>query len=169
MDLGPDTGTLTIKTYREGVAAKAGHDLVIAVERWSATAGGDGAVSLQADPRSLAVREGVRGVKPLTDRDRREIGKNIEEKVLGTTPVTFEGRARRDGDRVVAEGELTMAGATRPLTVELAVEGDRISGVVELVQSEWGIKPYRGLMGALRVRDTVEVVVDTGLPPGLAG
>ena len=169
MDLGPDTGSLTVKTYREGVAAKAGHDLVIAVERWSATAGDDGAVSLEADPRSLAIREGLRGVKPLTDRDRKEIRKNIDEKVLGTTPVTFNGRARRDGDRVVAEGELTMAGAARPLTVELAVDGDRVTGVAELVQSEWGIKPYRGLMGALRVRDTVEVLIDARLPPGLAG
>jgi hypothetical protein len=169
MDLGPDTGSLTIKTYREGVAAKAGHDLVIAVERWSATAGDDGAVSLEADPRSLAIREGLRGVKPLTDRDRREIRKNIDEKVLGATPVAFNGRARRDGDRVVAEGELTMAGATRPLTVALSVDGDRLTGVAELVQSDWGIKPYRGLMGALRVRDTVEVLIDARLPPGLAG
>ena len=33
-----------------------------------------------------------------------------------------------------------------------------------MTQSEWGIKPYRGLMGALKVRDTIEVVLDVTLP-----
>jgi hypothetical protein len=169
MELGPDNGSLGVKTYREGVAAKAGHDLVIEVERWSASVGDDGAVTLEADPRSLAVREGVRGVKPLTDRDRGEIRKNIDEKVLGGQPIRFTGTVRRDGARVLAEGELTMAGTTRPLSVALDARDDRVSGVVSLVQSEWGIKPYRGLMGALKVRDAVEVLIDARLPAGLTG
>jgi hypothetical protein len=28
-----------------------------------------------------------------------------------------------------------------------------------VTQSDWGIKPYRGLMGALKVRDEIEVVI----------
>jgi len=35
--LGPDDASLQVKTYREGVAAKAGHDLIIDVTRWDAT------------------------------------------------------------------------------------------------------------------------------------
>ncbi len=62
-------------------------------------------------------------------------------------------------------GELTLAGATRPVAFELATREDgRISATVRVVQSEWGIKPYRGLMGALKVRDDIEVVVDARLP-----
>ena len=34
---GPDNASLRIKTYREGLAAKAGHDLIIDVTRWEAT------------------------------------------------------------------------------------------------------------------------------------
>jgi hypothetical protein len=34
-----------------------------------------------------------------------------------------------------------------------------------VTQSEWGIKPYRAFMGALKVRDTVEIVLDARLPP----
>ena len=49
-----------------------------------------------------------------------------------------------------------MAGATRPVTIERTPDGGRAT----LVQSEWGIKPYRGLMGALKVRDDVEIVID---------
>jgi hypothetical protein len=33
-----------------------------------------------------------------------------------------------------------------------------------VTQSDWGIKPYRGLMGALKVRDTVEIDIDVALP-----
>ena len=151
MRLGPDNASLKVLTYREGVAAKVGHDLIIVVTRWSAKIGDDGAIELSADPRSLEVREGLRGAKPLSDRDRREILKNIDQKVLGSSPIEFRGSA--EGDRVT--GELTMAGATRPLTAERTPDGGRAT----LVQSQWGIKPYRGLMGALKVRDDVEVIV----------
>ena len=150
-EVGPADATLTVKTYREGVAAKVGHDLIMVVGRWSAKLGDDGAIELSADPRSLEIREGLRGAKPLSDRDRREILKNIDQKVLGSSPIEFRGSA--EGDRVT--GELTMAGATRPLTAERTPDGGRAT----LVQSQWGIKPYRGLMGALKVRDDVEVIV----------
>jgi hypothetical protein len=53
-----------------------------------------------------------------------------------------------------------MAGATRPVSFRLDTAGGRIRATIALVQSEWGIKPYRGLMGALKVRDDVEIVVD---------
>jgi polyisoprenoid-binding protein YceI len=153
---GPDNASLHVHTYREGVAAKVGHDLVIEVTRWDATVG-DGAIELTADPGSLEVREGRRGVKPLSDRDRKEIVKNIDGKVLGRDTITFRS-TRVEGDAV--EGELTMAGATRPVSLRLETTGGRIRATIPLVQSEWGIKPYRGLMGALKVRDDVEIVID---------
>ena len=37
-------------------------------------------------------------------------------------------------------------------------------GTLPVTQSEWGIKPYRGMMGALKVRDTIEVVIDVTVP-----
>ena len=35
--VGPDSGTVLARTYREGLAQKAGHDLIIEVGQWSAT------------------------------------------------------------------------------------------------------------------------------------
>jgi polyisoprenoid-binding protein YceI len=161
MKLGPDNATLHVHTYREGVAAKVGHDLVIEVTRWEATVEGD-SVELTADPRSLEVREGHRGVKPLTDKDRDEIRRNIDEKVLHGNPIEFRSSAvRRDGGKLTVEGELTMGGNTRPLSARLDVDGQgRATGTIPLTQSDWGVKPYRGLMGALKVRDDVEIVID---------
>ena len=162
-ELGPENAKLLVKTYREGVAAKVGHDLVIEVTRWSATVE-DGQVTAEADPRSLEVRDGVRGVKPLTERDRAEIRKNIDEKVLGGQPIAFRGRVSGEAGAMELDGELTMGGTTRPLRARLGAGGGRVSGTIGLTQSEWGIKPYRGLMGALKVRDDVEVVVDAPKP-----
>jgi hypothetical protein len=60
-----------------------------------------------------------------------------------------------------------MAGTTRPVTARLDVGADgRVSGTIPLTQSEWGIKPYRGLMGALKVRDELEIALDARLPAG---
>jgi polyisoprenoid-binding protein YceI len=165
--LGPDDASLQVRTYREGVAAKAGHDLIIDVTRWDATVevGDEPAgwsIELNADPRSLEIREGLRGVKPLTDKDRVEIRKNIDEKILGSHPIRFRSSAVRPGDeggRLAVEGELSMAGSTHPLTAQLTVDEGGVSGTIPVTQSAWGIKPYRGLMGALKVRDDIEVVI----------
>jgi polyisoprenoid-binding protein YceI len=167
--LGPDNGSLEIRTYREGMASKAGHDLIIDVTQWEATLSvaadpGQSTLELSADPRSLHIREGLGGIKPLSDKDRAEIRKNIDQKVLGSEPISFRSNRfalSADGSRLTAEGDLTMAGSTHPISAELAVEpGGRVTGTIPLTQSDFGIKPYRGLMGALKVRDSLEVVVD---------
>ena len=173
--LGPGTGSLQVRTYREGLAAMAGHDLIIDVTRWDATVevadeSGGWAVELNADPGSLEVREGLRGAKPLTDKDRVEIRRNIDAKVLGGRPIRFRARGVRpagddDGDALTVAGDLELAGTTRPLTAQLRVDAaGAVSGVIPLTQSNWGIKPYRGLMGALKVRDEIEVVITAELP-----
>ncbi len=171
-ELGPDKASLVVKTYREGLAAKAGHDLIIEVRQWGATleVGEDPSQSklqLHVDPRSLYPREGLGGLKPLTDKDREDIQKNID-KVLGGEPISFRSSAVEvsgSGGRLSVRGELDIHGQSRPARFELAMSADgRVTGTAPLVQSEWGIKPYRGLMGALKVRDSLEVVFDGILP-----
>src|SRR5580704_10544389 len=77
--LGTDKGRITLRTFRDGLAAQAGHDLTIDAVRWS----GDLAVADDLSPSSLqvkidlgalVVRDGTGGIKPLSDRDKREIG-----------------------------------------------------------------------------------------------
>jgi polyisoprenoid-binding protein YceI len=170
-ELGPQNASLRVNTYREGVGAKVGHDLVIDVTRWEATVDlaadrAGSAIRLTADPRSLEVREGLGGLKPLTDKDRGEIRKTIDGKVLGGSPISFASRSVRGDGRLVVEGDLTLAGQTRPMTAELVIGDDgHVTGTIALTQSAWGIKPYRGMLGALKVRDEVEVVIDARLEP----
>lgn len=169
--LGPEQGMIEVRTYREGVAQMAGHDLIIDVGQWHASAevSGDGALSsleIGVDPRSLQVREGLHGVKPLTDRDRAKIREDIEGKVLGAEPISFHSTAvESSGGRLLVEGELTVAGVTRPVSYELDLSPEaRVHGTLPVTQTEFGIKPYRGFMGALKVRDVVEVAIDARLP-----
>jgi hypothetical protein len=169
--VGRDSGSMRVHTYREGVAQRVGHDLIIDVGDWSATVdvAGDGTVqtiALEAAPDSLRVLEGLRGIKPLTDKDRTEISRTIEDKILRGQPITYFSDAveARDGG-LTAQGQLSLAGATRPLTCGLDVAPDgRATATLPVTQSEWGIKPYRGLMGALKVRDAIDVVLDVQLP-----
>jgi polyisoprenoid-binding protein YceI len=63
------------------------------------------------------------------------------------------------------DGELTLAGTTRPLAFELLVsEAGRLSGEAVVTQTEWGMKPYSTLFGALKVADDVRVEIDAALP-----
>ncbi len=92
--VGPGNGALRVNTYREGMAQKVGHDLIIEVGKWQAKVeideGGTPAeVALEADPHSLQALEGRRGVKPLTDKDRAEIRSTIDEKILHGQPIVF--------------------------------------------------------------------------------
>ena len=169
--VGGDNGTLQVRTYREGLAQKVGHDLIIDVGRWDAAAevredGTLSAVQLNADPHSLQVREGLRGIKPLTDKDRADIRTTIDEKILGGRPIAFRSTAVEPGKGgLTVRGELELAGTRRAASFELSTAADgRVRGTLPVTQSEWGIKPYRGMMGALKVRDTIEVVLDVPLP-----
>ncbi|MFI7618333.1 YceI family protein [Nonomuraea terrae] len=173
--LGPDTGRLVVLTTRTGLGAKAGHDLTIEATRWHGVAMVDPAdpagssVTVEVEAGSLAVREGTGGVKPLSDSDRRDIEKAMREKVLqvGRHPaITFRSRGiggTPESFRI--EGDLELAGATRPLVVEGTLDAAHARGSAVIVQSQWGIKPYSAFFGALKLNDEVEIRFEADLTP----
>ena len=146
--LGPDTGRVVIKTGRAGMAAKAGHDLTIEVTRWSARvevpADEDGGVTAatvtaELDLGSLEVREGTGGVKPLTDGDRAQIKKQMENILGGATATFASSRIIPSGASGGAiEGSVTLNGKTQPARLQVTsagfrpVPGDRHAGPVRV-------------------------------------
>ncbi|MBO0808490.1 MAG: YceI family protein [Actinobacteria bacterium] len=171
--LGPGDGRLMLRTFRDGLAARAGHDLTIEATRWSGdlTVAADetpSALAVHIEMGSLVVREGSGGVKPLTDRDRREIAV-IARKVLAADrhpEATFTADGfDRDGGGWRVTGSLTLAGRTRPLRLRIDETGpDRYQITASVTQSDFGLKPYTGFMGALRVRDAVDIEAEGTLP-----
>jgi len=172
--LGPGAGRIMLKTGRVGVAARAGHDLTIEVTNWSAVievpaedAGGITAATVSADLDlgSLEVRDGTGGVKPLTDSDRADIKKTIGG-ILGTGTATFtSSRIIRTGATGGAiEGSLSMNGKSQPIRVQVAEPAPgRYRGSAAIVQSAFGLKPYTGFFGALKLKDEVGVEFEVDL------
>jgi len=177
--LGPPEGRMLLRTYRTGLGSRIGHDLTIEVTDWDGTARVNpddparSEVTIRVNADSLEVREGTGGLKPLTDGDRAEIKKRVREKILktGTHPeITFAatGFSGTPADLGV-EGSLTILGVGRPVTFRASVqeqaEPARVRGRAQVVQSEWGIKPYSAFFGALQLRDAVDIDFDAALIP----
>jgi hypothetical protein len=165
--IGPSNGSLQVKTGKEGAAAKMGHNLVLAVNSWEATVeGGDSpSISLTADPGSVEVVSGEGGAKPLGDKDKADIKKSIGGKVLGSSQITFQSSSVEDnGGQIVAKGDLSIAGKSSSVSVPLSVSGGKLSGSITLSQKDFGIKQFSAMMGALKVKDQVTVVIEGEVP-----
>jgi polyisoprenoid-binding protein YceI len=71
--------------------------------------------------------------------------------------------ASEDGHLRVA-GDLKLVDTHRRVEFELGVDPDgAIAGAAVVKQTDWGIKPYSGLFGALKVSDEVAVEFSTRL------
>ena len=165
-------GDITLRTSRVGLAAQAGHDLTIELGRWSGelVIGADLApagLTARAELGSLVVLAGTGGIKPLTDRDRKEILATAR-KVLSAdrfpeasfTAGSFSPAA---GGGTI-DGTLTLAGHSGPLRLVVREAGpDRYVATTTVRQTSFGIKPYSGFLGALKVSDDVTVQAEVGL------
>lgn len=172
--LGPGDGSIKVFTKREGMAARVGHDLTLQPTQWSAEVSLDpdditrSSVTATVDGQSLDCVSGQGGATPLSDKDRADIKKNIGQKVLTSGSISFRSTSiESSGDgKLTVNGELTIGGATRPVRMELTQSGDRVSGRTTIRQTDFGIKPFSAMLGALKVADAVDVEVDATLPAG---
>ena len=166
-ELGPDLGTLTVRTGRGGAAAKAGHDLELEVTRWRATleVGDAAAATLIADARSLRVIRGSGGITPLGDEEKAAIAQTIDDEVLRGSAIEFRStRVDAAGDLLTVAGELELAGRRHAVTFDLAIAGGQLEGTARIRQTDWGLKPYSALFGTLKVADEVVVAISATLP-----
>jgi len=158
----PDDGTPwstpTARAWRRAV----GHDLIIDVPDWQAQAvvGDDGAftaVELTASPTCLLVRDGLRGVKALTDGDRADIRRTINEKVLTGQPIAFRSTSvERGGEGAVTVSRRPDPGwrhASAAFTLAIGADGS-VRGRAEVRQSGLGDQALSRADGArCAVRD----------------
>jgi polyisoprenoid-binding protein YceI len=181
-EFGMDQGRITLRTFRDGLAAQAGHDLTIDIARWSAelVVSDDlapASLTVTADLGSLVVRAGTGGLKPLTDRDKRKIAVTAR-KVLSTdrfpqavfTATAFQPAPDTTDRSPVTEasgtvrGTLELAGRSAPVELRVQPAGaGRYQATTTIRQTDFGIKPYSDFLGALKVRDTVDIEVEVDL------
>ncbi|MBB2989717.1 polyisoprenoid-binding protein YceI [Mycolicibacterium iranicum] len=166
-DMDSSDGELLVETGVEGPAAKMGHRLTLSVPwraavRWRS--GQPVAVELIADTGALEVLRGDGGVTGLSG----------PEKVLARSNALKSLNAKRfprivfrtdDVDHVEGGyrlgGTLEIHGTVRERVVDLRVQdlGElwRMSCDAPVRQSDFGVKPYSMMLGAMRVADEVHV------------
>ncbi|MFD0744390.1 YceI family protein [Phytohabitans flavus] len=170
---GPDNGRMLLRTGRKGVGSTVGHDLTIEVTDWSVrvdvpeSGPADATATARITLGSLVVRAGSGGARPLTDNDRGEIVNNARRTLdVDRHPTaTFEStRVVAGDDRATISGTLTVRGIAAAIDVDVrAVSPDRYRATTVVTQSKYGIKPYSAFLGALKVRDDVEVEIEVQL------
>jgi hypothetical protein len=169
----PTSAECLVFTYAEGALSVLAHDLKITVERFSIVVDDASAAvraSFAADSLRVvaAVRaDGREDHGALAAGDRRQIERTIVETVLeadrhpeirfASTAVTGAGAG------LVLAGRLALHGHER--TVRVAARTGPVGLVAEtkLHQPDFGIVPYRAMLGALRVKP--DVLIRVIVPP----
>ena len=169
------SGELLIRTGVAGPAAKTGHRLTIAMRTWQATIDWRGkqptGVELTVDVNSLEVIKGEGGVTPLLGPElgiiRSNALKSLDAKKFPQIRFTATDIGEADGGYRLS-GTVEIHGKTRPQVVDLSVEdrGDvwAMSAEVPVTQTDFGVKPYSLLMGAVKVADQVTIVFSATHP-----
>ena len=166
-------GELLLHTGVTGTAARMGHRLTIAMRSWQATVQWSGddpvEVAVTVDLESLDVIRGEGGVTPLSGAEKKLVRANATKSLrTGKFPhARFRSTAiERDTDVIRLIGTLELNGRAGEQTVDIRVGDDadswRISGAAVVAHTDFGIKQYSMMMGAMKVADEVEVTFAAG-------
>jgi hypothetical protein len=173
-------GTCAVFTFREGAFSALGHDLKLQVADFNIEVGeiGEG-LAIRASARTDSVR--VVGVLrngrtndvderlPLP-RDRQTIERKVAQDILESEryrQATFRStRVEPAGDGYRVVGLLDLHGVVKEVTFTAERKADRAVVHLILNQPDFRIKPFRAMMGALRVKPEVLLEVSVPLPPG---
>jgi polyisoprenoid-binding protein YceI len=166
--LTPADGELHVLTGVAGRAAKMGHRLTIGMRSWQAevrwSGGKPTGAEVTVDVDSLEVLGGEGGLTPLAGPEkavaRSNALKSLDAKKFPQIRFTADDVAKTaDGYRLT--GSVEIHGTSRPQGVDVKVDdrGDvlALSARVPLTQSDFGVKPYSLMMGALKVADEVTI------------
>lgn len=156
-------GTIHIFTFKDGLLARAAHDLRLRLEDLEVRLDGE-SVESDLDLGSLRVDGPVEGGTLRPERfsaaDRADIERITRDEVLRTARYPrgrFVGRAAARGEGFRVEGELALAGRSAPVGFDVRRQDGVFRAELEIRPSRWGVAPYRALLGAIRLQDRVRV------------
>ncbi len=164
-----DNASVEIHAFKAGLLSAVGHDVKLRVSRFSITFDADEpSATATFDPRSIvavcAIKNGEDDLAALSAKDLETINGYVNKDILRTSrhpEITFETSDMYDeGDGSwEIEGDLSLHGSTRPLTISAELDGDHIVGELTLNQPAFGIKPFKAMMGALKIRPDVTIII----------
>ena len=157
---------LRLFVFKEGLLSRLGHDLRLRVDAFEMVLE-TGALEGRFETASIRVDGAMKGdaLDPgaLSSKDIAKIEKTIHEDILQTRrfpEAVFEANLEPRGDTGELRGSLTLLGRRRALDpIQLIPMGDRLVAKLTLEPTRWGIKPYKGLAGALKIQDRIDVEI----------
>ncbi len=170
--LGPSDVECTVLTFREGLLSPVGHDLKLRAESLTVELDGT-AIQAAIDARALVVVAAMRGDEELPSAlsasDREDIESRLQREILDVKKhprIQFVATSvARDAGGAVVTGDLTVRGKTLRIALKFTeIQGSQhpepvLGAEVAVRQTDLGMKPYRAMLGTLRVRDDVIVRV----------
>jgi hypothetical protein len=156
-------------TFKEGLLSPVAHDLRLRVTRFSLDVdAATSSVVAKFDTNSLVVdcpmKDGAENPSALSESDKQKIAGQIREDVLHGSQhpeAVFRSHsvtARADGGYDL-EGELTLHGVTKPLAAQTRVVAGRQQVELRIHQPDFGITPYRAMLGTLKIQADVTIHV----------
>ena len=177
-NLNANSGKLCVYTFKEGFLSAIAHDLLIDVTNFTIKLNipdtGVQSASVEAEilANSLkvvcAMKDGQQNYDALKEKDKADIEEATFKDVLHpskypTTNFRSSNIQEKDGTYHV-KGELTLHGVTRPVEFDAkTTTGKDLKGRVTIAQKNFGIKPYKALLGTLKVKNEVDIAFDLSL------
>lgn len=157
---------LRLFVFKEGLLSRLGHDLRLAVDAFEMTLETGnivGRFSTGTIRVEGVMKDGHFDPDGLSSRDRGKVEKTVRKDILQTErfpEAVFEASLDPRGDTAELRGSLTLLGRRRALDpVQVIPMGDRFIAKLTLEPTRWGIQPYRGLAGALKIQDRIDVEI----------
>ena len=161
--------------FKEGLLSRAAHDLKLRIERFEIRVDdASRAIDAWFDPSSLrlvgAYPDGGPDPEELPPGDVQKIHDHIVDDVLQTERypearfVSTTVEPRNSDFQVL--GKLTLHGETRELRLQSREERTRWVADVRLHQPDFGIEPFRAVLGTIRIKPDVRVSISVPRSPG---
>jgi polyisoprenoid-binding protein YceI len=162
----PSNAKCQVFTFKDGLLSKIAHDLRIDVTKFHIDADPSvPSVRAEFDPRSLrvvtAMSEGRDNPTALSDSDKKKIEGQIVDEVLHGNQhdkITFvSDSCRKTDDGYELSGQLTLHGVTRRIQASAHLDGAQHVAELSLNQPDFGVTPFKAMMGTLKVKPEVRV------------
>jgi len=184
--LNENSGNVYVYTFKEGLLSKLAHDLLIDVTKFKANVNvpeegfTSGNIDLELQANSLkvvcALKEGERQPDTLKEKDIADIERDTAKKVLHPDKyptVNFCSKEilekpelyyKFEEDGYCVKGELSLHGVTNPVEFNVKItNGKNLTGMITLLQKDYGIKPFKAMLGTLKIKNEINIGFDLSL------
>lgn len=178
--LTPSEGQVLAFTQRESGPIDLGHDLKLQLDAFEVKLNITGSLIFRAWPSKVTVIGGRSNrssmYQKLSQRDATKIQTIIYRNILkvekypmirldAQLPYGWD-QSREEPQKIQAL--LTMMDKTNSITLYYTISNDQLMGWVELAPLQWGIQPYRALLGVLKLKNWVRLEWSFDLPRGVS-